>query len=221
MFGRIQSLLPEIEDVMGDKICCKILYFLGNRKPNSISVMLECVPKDSIEKVTLLRRSMGYKLVRQCLSPDFFLPINQRIRVHVAGNFALSKQIRKSYYFLTLFPHAADNFIYFPVDRNAVMGSDVHGIISFMKDNGRTKDLHTIHHDPWSSSGNPQKHTRILSGSREMEAAADDRSDRSDTNCDESMYNNFVSKELAINITHFNIKNIKESTVDSHCLEFG
>jgi hypothetical protein len=36
-----------------------------------------------------------------------------------------------------------------------------------------------------------------------MEAAADDRSD----SFDESMYNNLVSKELAINITHFNINN--------------
>ena len=211
MFGRIQSVFPEIEDAMGDKICCKILYFLGDRTPNSISVMLECVPKDSIENITILRRSMGYELVRKCLSPDFFLPVNQRIRVHVAGNFALSKHIKKSYYFLTLFPPRLDNFICFPVDRNAVIGCDVYGIISFIEDNGRKKDLHTIHHDPWSSRGKPQRYPRIISGSREMEAAADDRSDRSDTNCDESMYNNFVSKELAINITHFNIKNIKES----------
>ena len=207
MFGRIQSVFPEIEDAMGDKICCKLLYFLGNRKPNSISVMLECVTKDSMEEVTLRRRSMGYELVRKCPSPDFFFPDKQRIRVHVAGSFALSKHIKKSHYFLNFFPIAAENFICFPVQRHAVMESAVHGIISFIADSGIKKDLHVIHHDPWNDIGKPQRHPRKLSVSREMEAAADDRSD----SFDESMYNNFVSKELAINITHFNIKNIKES----------
>jgi hypothetical protein len=53
MFGKLQSLLPEvIEDAIGDKMCCKILFFVGSRKPNSMSVMLECVTKDSMEEVT-------------------------------------------------------------------------------------------------------------------------------------------------------------------------
>jgi hypothetical protein len=207
MFGRIQSLLSEIEDAMGDKICCKILYFLGDRKPNSISVMLECVTKDSMEEVTLRRRSMGYELVRKCPSPDFFFPDKQRIRVDVAGSFALSKYIRKSYYFLTFFPIAAENFICFPVYRNAVMGCAAHGIISFKADSGMKKDLHAIHHDPWNDIGKPQRHLKMPSVLGEMEAAADDRSD----SFNESMYNNLVSKEFAINITHFNIKSIKES----------
>ena len=207
MFGRIQSLLPEIEDAMGDKMCCKILYFLGDRKPNSISVMLECVTKDSMEEVTLQRRSMGYELVQKCPSPDFFFPDKQRIRVDVAGSFALAKHIRKGYYFLTVFPFAAENFICFPVYQHAVMGCAAHGIISFKADSGIKKDLHAIHHDPWNDIGKPQRHPRRLSVLGEMEAAADDRSD----SFDESMYNNLVSKEFAINITHFNIKSIKES----------
>jgi hypothetical protein len=203
MFGRIPSLLPDIEDAMGEKRCFKILYFLGNRKPKSTSVMLECVPKKNIEKVILLRRSMGYELVRKCPSPDFFFPDKQRIRVDVAGSFALDKHIRKGYYFLTVFPFAAENFICFPVYQHAVMGCAAHGIISFKADSGIKKDLHAIHHDPWNDIGKPQRHPRRLSVLGEMEAAADDRSD----SFDESMYNNLVSKELAINITHFNINN--------------
>lgn len=207
MFGRIQSLLPEIENAMGDTICCKILYFLRDRKPNSMSVMLECVTKDNMEEVILRRRSIGYELVRKCPSPDFFFPDKQRIRVDVAGSFALAKHIRKGYYFLTVFPIAPDNFICFPVYRKAVMGCAAHGIISFKADSGIKKDLHAIHHDPWNDIGKPQRGPRMPFVFGEMKAAVDDRSD----SFDESMYSNLVSKELAINITHFNIKNIKES----------
>jgi hypothetical protein len=211
-FGKLQSLLPEvIEDAIGDNMCCKILFFVGSRKPNSMSVMLECVTKDSMEEVTHRRRSTGYELVRQCPSPDFFFPVNQRIRVSVAGKFALTKHIGRGYYFLTFFPIAADNFIYFPVDRHTGMESAAYGIISFKEDNGTKKDLHVIHFDPWSSRGKPQGNPRISTMSapvlRLVTAATDERRDRLDTNLDESMYNNFFTNELTISITHFNIKN--------------
>ena len=213
MFGKLQSLLPEeIEDAIGDQMCCKLLFFVGSRKPNSMSVMLECVTKDSMEEVTHRRRSMGYDLVRQCRSPDFFFPVNQRIRVNVAGRFALTKHIGRGYYFLTFFPIAADNFICFPVDRYTGMESAAYGIISFKEDNGTKKDLHAIHYDPWSSRGKPQGNPRMSSTrsapvSRQMTAATDVRRYRLDTHFEESMYNNFVTNELAISITHFNIKN--------------
>jgi hypothetical protein len=213
MFEKLQSLLPEvIEDAIGDKMCCKILFFVGRRKPNGMSVMLECVTKDSMDEVTHRRSSMEYELVRQCPSPDFFLPVNQRIRVSVAGKFALTKHIGKGYYFLTFFPIAADNFICFPVDRHTGMGSPAYGIISFNEDNGTKKDLHAIHYDPWSSRGKPQGNPKMPSTkstpfSRLVTAATDEQRNRLDTNFDESMYKNFFTNELTISITHFNIKN--------------
>lgn len=181
MFGKLQDLLPdEIEVAIGDKICCKIVFFVGSRKPNSISVMLECITKDSFEDVTQRRKQMGYELVRQCPSPDFFFPVNQRIRVDVGGRFALTKHIGKGYYFLTFFPIAADNFIIFPVEKYSGMESAVYGIISFKEDNGTKKDLHAIHYDPWSSRGKPtprQTHmtSRSAPVSRQMTAASDVR----------------------------------------------
>jgi hypothetical protein len=204
MIGKLQSLLSEeIEAAIGDKMFCKILFFVGSRKPNSMSVMLECVTKDSMEDVTHRRRSMGYELVRQCPSPDFFFPVNQRIRVNVAGRFALTKHIGRGYYFLTFFPIAADNFICFPVDRYTGMESAAYGIISFKEDNGTKKDVHAIHYDPWSSRGKPQGNPRMTYTSsapvsRQMTAATDERRDRFYTNFDESMYNNFVTREWAI-----------------------
>ena len=115
MLEKLKSVLSEeIEAAIGDKMCCKILFFVGSRKPNSMSVMLECVTKDSMEEVTHRRTSMGYELVQACPSPDFFFPVNQRIRVYVAGRFALDKHIGKAYYILTFFPIAADNLFVFP-----------------------------------------------------------------------------------------------------------
>jgi hypothetical protein len=173
MIGKLQSLLSEeIEAAIGDKMFCKILFFVGSRKPNSMSVMLECVTKDSMEDVTHRRRSMGYELVRQCPSPDFFFPVNQRIRVNVAGRFALTKHIGRGYYFLTFFPIAADNFICFPVDRYTGMESAAYGIISFKEDNGTKKDLHAIHYDPWSSRGKPQGNPRMTYTGKECFASS-------------------------------------------------
>lgn len=196
MFSKLQSLLPEeIEVAIGDKMCCKILIFVSNRKPSSISVILECCTKDSTEEVTQRRRQMGYELLRQCPSPDFFFPVNQRIRVDVGGRFALTKHIGKGYYFLTFFPIAADNFICFPVERYNGMESAVYGIISFKEDNGTKKDLHAIHYDPWSSRGRPQGKQLTMAGSRsapvsrQMTAASDDvRKNKDDVNFDESKY---------------------------------
>ncbi|XP_076094919.1 uncharacterized protein LOC143065301 isoform X1 [Mytilus galloprovincialis] len=196
MFSKLQSLLPEeIEVAIGDKMCCKILIFVSNRKPSSISVILECCTKDSTEEVTQRRRQMGYELLRQCPSPDFFFPVNQRIRVDVGGRFALTKHIGKGYYFLTFFPIAADNFICFPVERYNGMESAVYGIISFKEDNGTKKDLHAIHYDPWSSRGRPQGKQLTMAGSRsapvsrQMTAASDDvRKNKDDVNFDEIFF---------------------------------
>ena len=216
MFEKLKLVLSEeIEAAIGDKTCCKILFFLGNQTPNNMSVMLECVDKASMEEVTKRRKSSGYELVQACPSPDFFFPVNQRIRVYVAGRFALDKHIGKAYYILTFFPIAADNFINFPVHRYTGMESAAFGIMSFREDNGTKKDLHVIHYDPWSTRGKPQGISRMPSRSslpiRPISEATDHQSPRFHTNFDDCMYNNFVSKELAINVTHFNIKNIEQS----------
>ena len=217
MYGQIISLVPEeIEVGIGEKTCCKILFFLGNHNPNSLSVMLECVAKNSMEDVTQRRSLEGYKLVRQCPSPDFFFRAKQRIRVYVAGRFALDKHIGKNYYVFTFLPFAADNFINFPVHRYSGMESAAFGIMSFREDNAANKDLYVIHYDPWSSRGKPQgnlkmQYAQSTQAMKQKAEATDHLRDSFHTNFDECMYNNFVSKELAINITNFNIKNIEQS----------
>jgi hypothetical protein len=217
MFGKIKWVLSEeIEAAIGDKMCCKILFFQGNYTPTNISVMLECVAKDSMEEVIKRRRSLGYELVQKCPSPDFFFPVNQRIRVYVAGRFALDKHIGKSYYCFTFFPFAVDNYIYFPVHRYTGMECAAFGIMSFREDNGTKKDLHVIHYDPWSTRGKPQGNPRKSSiqsapPKRPIYDATYHQKARFNTTFDNCMYNNFVSKELAINITPFNIKNIEQS----------
>lgn len=155
MFDKIKALLPtEIEVAVGDKMCCKIMFFTRHRKPNSLSVMLECANIQNFDDAIVHRRKLGYELVQQCPSPDFFFPVNQRIRVSVGGRFPLNKHIGKPYYFLTFFPLAADNFIIFPVERYTGIENPAYGIISFAEDNGvKKKEFHVVHYDPWSSKG--------------------------------------------------------------------
>ena len=161
-----------------------------------MAARIRAMTKDCMDDVAQRRRQMGYELVRQCPSPDFFFPVNQRIRVDVGGRFALTKHIGKGYYFLTFFPIAADNFICFPIEKYSGMESTVYGIISFKEDNGTKKDLHAIHYDPWSSRGKPQgpSVSRSAPVSRQMTAASDVRKSRQDSNFDEGMSPNiFIS----------------------------
>lgn len=214
MFRKLQDLLPEeIEVAIGDKMCCKILFFVGSRKPNSMSVMLECITRDSLEDVIQQRKQLGYELVRQCPSPDFFFPVNQRIRVDVGGRFSLTKHIGKGYYFLTFFPIAADNFIIFPVEKYSGMETAVYGIISFKEDNGTKKDLHAIHYDPWSSRGKPTPRQPPLTSrsapvSRQMTAASDVRKSQIvPVKFDESKIYHYISCYVSLrrNFTPFSV----------------
>lgn len=143
----MSSLSSLVDEVMGLKLWCKLLFFVFETSQRNLIILLECVEKGKVGYVIKQREQYGFRFVSEWISRDFLFSPETKILIDIKGKFSLPRRTPFKTYQMTFFPAAEDNFTRFVVEMNQRVGGDIYGIISFRDGNVL---LDEIYYDPLS-----------------------------------------------------------------------
>ncbi|VDI27698.1 Hypothetical predicted protein [Mytilus galloprovincialis] len=126
----VASIKYAVEEAMGLRKWCKILFFVGKKQNNRIKVILQCVEIQKVSVMCDLRKQSGFHFFADCMSSNLFLPPDTTvIDVDIKGRFSLPKASAIRHHKVRFIPSGGDIFTELQVELRAYLSGELYGIL--------------------------------------------------------------------------------------------
>lgn len=124
------SIKYAVEEAMGFRKWCKILFFVGKKQNNRMKLILQCVEIQKMSVMCDLRKKLGFHFVADCMSSNLFLPPDTTvIDVDIKGRFSLPKASAIRHHRVRFIPSGGDIFTEIQVELKANLSGELYGIL--------------------------------------------------------------------------------------------